>query len=301
MSIRILGLIFALVMPSGYAQSLTMSRSISAFTAVDIQGQFNVNLHTGYSKPSVTLMGDPQALAKVNVTIVQGVLHLSLKKLTQYDGPISVDIRCHYLNGLVYHGSGRISGKALRANLEQVVIDNQGPTVLRGTLMLGSVAVMGDGYTQMEGVIGQHLRVNVSEHAKLKLTGMASLSKLMVKDKGWFSMTWVKSPSLVASVSDKAYVELAGIVNQWDADVRGSATLNARYLRARRAFVKTHDNSVAELSALKHQHTLAMDASDIRFYSLPEMKTDFMMSEGAVLDMRKMNTAFVKQPTPYND
>ena len=78
------------------------------------------------------------------------------------------------------------------------------------------------------------------------------------------------------------------------------ADFNGRYLRASRAFVKTHDNSVAKISAVRRQHTLASDASDIYFYNLPEMRTDFMAYDGAVLDMRDWNLLCEQEYTIYN-
>ena len=119
-------------------------------------------------------------------------------------------------------------------------------------------------------------------------------------DHTWFSLSWVKTPTLIVRGSNKAFIQLAGIANKLDVELWDFSQLNARYLRARRAFVKTHDNSVAKISTTSHQHLLATDASDIRQYNLPAMKTDFMAMEGAILDMRAFNTAFVEEPTPYN-
>ena len=204
------------------------------------------------------------------------------------------------MNGLVYHGKGNISGEHLRANLERAVIDNQGSTVLRGTVLLGYLEVLGGGDTQISGVTSRRLHVKISGDSKLRLTGVAALKRLDMKGKSWFSLSWEKSPTLIVRACDKAYIEIAGIVNKLDGVIWNSAQLNTRYLRARRVYMKTHDYSVAQISATRHQHTLAMDASDIRFYNLPEMKTDFMVFDGAVLDMRAFDTAFVEEPTPYN-
>ncbi len=311
MHIRILLLMSIFLIQTSYslkpAYSITNPSSpvtttaIPSFTAVNIIGNMNVNLHTGYRKPALILMGDPNTLKQVKVTVAQGVLFLSLKDNQRpCCTPISVDIRTRYLNGLVYQGNGSITGQNLRANLEQVRIDNQGTTILKGTIRLGDITVSGRGYTEISGVVGPHLRVHLSGPAKLRLMGVASLRHLEMKDHSWFSLSWVKSPSLILCASEYAYIELAGIVNKLDAQLWNSAQLNARYLRARRAYVKTHDNSIAKIATTEHQHTLATDASDIQFYNLPEMKTDFMAFDGAVLDMRAFNTPFVEEPTPYN-
>lgn len=279
----------------------TQPMPIPSFTAVNIKGNINVNLHTGYKDPAFTLKGDPKDLADIKVGVVSGVLFLSSKERGQAYGPISVDIRTRYLNGLTYQGSGTITGARLRANLEQLIIDNHGSTTLKGTILLRHVDIQGNGITQISGVTSRHLHVKLGDHAKLRLMGFAALKHLEMAGNSWFSLAWVKTPTLIVCASDKAYIELAGIVNKLDAQLWNSAKLNARFLRAKRAFVKTHDNSVAEIATTAHQHTLATDASDIRFYNLPNMKTDFMNFDGAVLDMRAFNTTFVDEPRPYDN
>jgi hypothetical protein len=274
---------------------------IPAFTAVDVQGDINVDLHTGYARPAVTLSGDTRDLANIHLNVTpEGVLCITALKGAPRYGAVFANVRSRYLNGLVYHGNGQITGEHLRANLERVVIDNHGDTTLRGVVRLGHLDVRGSGYTQISGVTSPHLHVKIGDEAKVKLTGTAALRRLDMDGSSWFSLSWVKTPTLIVRSAGKAYIQLAGIVNKWDADLRDFSQVNARYLRARRAFVKTHDNSVARVSTTHHQHLLASDASDIREYNLPEMKTDFMAFDGAVLDMRAFNTAFVEEPTPYN-
>ncbi len=300
----ILGLTCLFLIHGGYAKpqhSPAQTMPIPLFTAVKIHGNINVNLHTGYNKPALTLIGNPEDLANIKIEVVEGVLYLSLKDPALPYEPVSADIRTHYLNGLEYHGTGTITGEHLRANLERLLIDNHGSTTLKGTVLLSYVEIRGDGFTHISGVTSRHLHVKLAEHAKLQLTGFAALKHLEMQGSSWFSLAWVKTPTLIVCASDKAYIELAGIVNKLDAQLWNSAKFNARFLRARRAFVKTHDNSVAEIAATAHQHTLATDASDIRFYNLPDMKTDFMNFDGAVLDMRAFNTAFVEEPRAYDN
>jgi hypothetical protein len=300
----IVGIAYLFLIHSSHAQPIKtppQHLAIPSFSAVKIRGIMNVNLHTGYSTPALTLMGDPKDLANVKIEVVEDVLFISLKEPASPNNVLSVDIRTRYLNGLEYHGTGTITGDHLRANLERLVIDNHGPTTLKGTVLLSYVNIRGDGLTQISGVKSRHLHVKLAEHAKLRLTGLAALKHLEMEGNSWFSLAWIKTPTLILCASDKAYIELAGIVNKFDAKLQGSAKLNARYLRARRAFVKTHDNSVAEIAAIAHQHTLATDASDIRFYNLPDMKTDFMNFDGAVLDMRAFNTAYDEEPRAYDN
>lgn len=270
-----------------------------SFSSVNITGNYNVQLHTGYANSAVALSGSEEALENAEVGVLDGVLTLSLKRPKLNCGPITVNIRTRYLNGLIYHGTGNISGQHLRANLERAVIDTRGDTVLNGTVLLGYLEVAGGGYTQIGGATSRRLHVKVSGNSKLRLMGTVALKRLDMKDKSWFSLFWEKSPTLIIRACDKAYIEIAGIVNKLDGEAWGHAKINTRYLRARRVYMKTHDYSVAFISATHHQHTLAADSSDIRFYNLPEMKTDFMAGDGAVLDLRAFDTSFVEEPEPY--
>lgn len=307
---RMLLLVCFFVMNTSYSHSekhapkqvpYTQSHPIPNFTVVDVTGNINVSLHTGYAKSTVILTGDPEDLQDIRVRVSRrGVLFIKKQAGAPHHGPISAEIRSRYLNGFAYVGKGSIRGDHLRANLERLVINNEGPTELKGTIRLSYLEAQGSGYIQVSGVTSPDLRVKLSNNSKVKLTGDAALKCLDADDNSWFSLSWVKTPTLIVRTSGKAYVQLAGIVNKFDVDLRDFSQLNARYLRARRAFVKTHDNSVAKIATTHHQHLLATDASDIRQYNLPEMKTDFMAFDGAILDMRAFNTAFVDEPTPYN-
>lgn len=304
MRLGIIGALCFFIMQSGFAKQHDIppqTKPIPAFTAIKIRGNINVNLHTGYQKPALTLMGNPEDLSNIKIEVVDGVLYVSLKTQAVPYVPVSADIRTRYLNGIEYYGTGTITGDQLRAHLSRLIIDNRGPTTLKGQIALSYVEIRGDGFTEISQISSRHLHVKLAEHAKLKLNGFAALKHLEMQGSSWFSLAWVKTPTLLLCASDKAYIELAGIVNKLDAQLSNSAKLNARYLRIRRAFVKTRDNSVAEISAVDHQHTLATDASDIRFYNLPKMKTDFMNHDGAVLDMRDFNTAFAEEPRPYDN
>lgn len=273
-----------------------------SFHAVRIIGDINVRLSTKNTPSTVNIHAAPQDLAKVKMCVTpSGLLNIVYHKGTHIVGPVNMDIQTHYLTGFSYYGKGTVEGANIVANLERFVINNKGTTRLSGVIHVCDIHASGRGFIQLGGVVGEHLHVTLSKHAKLKLTGVIGLRRLDMSDNTWFSLAWVQAPTLIVRLSGKAYVQLAGAVNKLDVEASNFAQFNGRYLRARRTFVKTFNNSIARISTTEHQHTLASDASDIRFYSLPDMKADFMAFDGAVLDMRKFNTAFVKQITPYNE
>lgn len=280
--------------------STTQYRKVSAFTQINIKGQMNVNLHTGYKKPQVILRGDPRDLEQVKVTIAEGTLFLSLGNGYPRYGAIHADISSRFLNVFTYKGAGMITGNQLHTQYLELYLANQGTTKLGGTIGLQKLEVTGPGLTQISGITSYDLQVRLKGKPKVQLTGTVTLSKLNVNGGGWLSLYWVKSKNLTIRAKSNAKIQLAGVVNRLDLELWGTAEFKGRYLRVQRSFVKTHDRAIAEISALKHQSNLATDASDIYYYNLPKTRADFMAYNGSVLDMRPWSQNDMKDFTRYN-
>lgn len=277
-----------------------IQRQIPAFTRVYVKGRLNINLHTGAAHPHIVLHGDPRDIPFVMTQVVNGVLRVTLDQTYPRFGGITVDIYSRYLNSFEYHGVGQIRGTGLRTSLLDLIIDNKGRTTLQGQIGLRKLDLRSDGYVEIMGVNSPYLVINTSGKATVKLGGVVNLTTLDMKKDGRFSLFWVKSKELNIRGRGKAFIQLAGIVDKLYVELWGSARFNGRYLRAERSFVKTHNKSVAEISAVKRQHTLATDTSDIHFYNIPTMKADFMAFDGAVLDMRDLSSPFLQEYTQYN-
>ncbi len=276
------------------------NRQVQAFTRVNVKGALNVSLHTGYPHPKVSLRGDPRDLAHVTTNVVNGVLRVTLSRGFPRYGGVQVDVNSHYLNSFEYHGAGMVTGSALHTHLLDLVLDNHSKTILQGKIGLRKLDVKGDGYTEISGIDSPYLLVNISGKSTVRLAGVVNLTALDMQKDGRLSLYWIKSKELMIRGHGKAFIQLAGIVDKLHVELWGSARFNGRYLRAERSFVKTHDRSVAEISAVKRQHTLARDTSDIHFYNIPVMKTDFMTNDGAVLDRRDLSPPFIQEYNQYN-
>lgn len=276
------------------------SRSIPAFNKVAVEGRVDVRLHTGYRKPQVILRGDPRDLAQLSTIVKNNTLLVGLKPGYPKFGAVSVDIRGHYLNSFFYRGAGQINGPRLNSGLLDISITNTGRTTLAGNINLRRLEVNGSGYTEITGIKSQNLQISMSGKPHVKLAGLVRLSALNLNGNGSLGLYWVKSDLLTIRAKGKTFIQLAGIANKLDLELWGNSQFNGRYLRAKRVFAKTHDKSIAEITALDRQHTLATDGSDIRFYEIPEMKADFMGFNGAVLDMRDWNNPVMEEYTRYN-
>lgn len=281
-------------------QSSQQSRDVPAFTRVYVKGLLNVNLHTGYQQPHVVLRGDPRDLAQVVTKVVNGELNVILGAGYPRFGGVQVDVDGRYLNSFEYHGAGLVTGTKLHTGLLDVLLDNKGKTTLQGQIGLRKLAVRGGGYTEISGVNSPYLLVAISEKSSVRLSGVVNLATLDMNKGGRLSLYWVKSRELTIRGRDKAFIQLAGVVDKLNVELWGEARFNGRYLRAERSFVKTYNKSVAEISAVRRQHTLASDTSDIHFYNIPVMKADFMSASGAVLDMRDLGLPFIQEYNQYN-
>lgn len=275
-------------------------RKMSSFNQVDVQGQININLHTGYQRSQVILHGDPRDLAQVKTVISQNTLYLVVGNGAPRFGAIDADIQGRFLNRFQYKGAGRITGKQLHTSLLDLYLDNPGPTALGGSIGLQNLDIKGPGTVQISGIHSHNFHINMSGSPKVQLTGLVKLAKLHINGDGWLSLYWVKSDHLQITAKKAAKIQLAGIVNRLEVELWGTARFKGRYLRAQRSFVRTHDRSVAEISALNHQSNLATDASDIYYYNLPNTRADFMAFSGSVLDMRDWGQADLRDFNRYN-
>lgn len=270
-------------------------RQGAAFSRVEVTGKFNVILHTGYAHPRAILRGDSRDLAAVITTVKSGVLHVSLAESYPRYGSVNVEIESQRLNAFEYHGAGTITGNRLNTGLFDLTVDNQGgKTQLHGQIGLRKLVVK-QGYVEITGINTPYLLTKLSGKAVVRLSGNVNLTTLDMENDSRLSLYWVKSKELFIQSHGKSFIQLAGVVDKLHVELWGESRFNGRYLRAARAFIKTHNKSVAEITAVKRQHTLAKDTSDIHFYHIPTIKTDFMANAGAVLDMRDLGVPWIQE------
>ena len=278
----------------------TATRTIPSFSAVQIKGRIDVSVHSGYKTPQVILRGDPRDLRKVITKVSNDTLFVKVAKGYPKHGFVKAEIRGRYLNYLAYKGSGKLTGTKLKSNDLELDIDNDGIANLGGYLMLRKLTARGKGLTKISGVHSNYLSVMIGGQAQVEMKGKTNLRELGINGSGRFNMYWVKGPLLKLRAHGNSTVQLAGVVEKLDVELYDTAHFEGRYLRANRAFVKTFDEAVAKISALKRQHTLASDHSDIYFYSLADMRTDCMAYDGSVLDMRSFDLPYREEYTRLN-
>ncbi len=283
-------------------------RSVPAFTQVYIQGPFDVRLHTNKrQKNRFKLYGDATDLAHIHSYVKQGVLYVSvgpkkahIGKRRLRMGHAMLDINVPELHGFTYKGEGVITAHKIHSSLLNIWIMNSKKATFDGWINLRHLTAAGTGLTKITGIHSRDLRVKLIGSPKVILEGEANLRRLDMEGSGTLKFNWVKSTDLIVRLGGTSCLTLAGTVNRLDSVASGKSHFDGRYLRVKEAFVKNNGEAVSDISVIDIQHTLARDRSDIYFYNLPSMRTDFMARNGAVLDMRPDDLKMVQPHTVYN-
>lgn len=267
-------------------------RLVGHFANLDIRGPFNINLTTGAKYAKVLVKADERALPDIELEIKNNTLYVRcMKNCAKYHGS-SLRIEVKNLNNFYYSGSGRITGHKVNLRQTNLHIINHGATRLSGNLNLRDVYIAGKGYTSLTGVKAKALSITLRQNARLQVRGEVQLASLTLGNGTWLSLYWLKANQLEFKGRGRTFVQLAGIVRVLDIELWGHARFNGRYLRAQETFIKTHGHSLAEISTFGHQHTLALDSSDIYYYNdYMKSHADFMGMRGAVLDLNEWEPA----------
>ena len=279
----------------------TQTRTTGPFTRVLVDGNIDVNLYTGDHNPRVILHGDSRGLSDVEISVKDGLLHVNEGKGYPHFGRVRADIRTHYLTSVAYRGTGAVVGNNIQSSKLDISLHNTGKTTLQGKIALNKLDVNKSGDTRISGITPSHsCQIKIAGKSHVQLAGVMDVASLYMKDDGWLSLYWVQSNELKIRARDKAFIQMAGITKVLDIELWDNAHFNGRYLRGTRVFAKTHHNAIADISVVKHQHTLARDSSNIYFYNLPNTKADFMVNDGSVLDMREWESPSLREYTHYN-
>lgn len=285
-----------------------VSRTLPSFVNVNIKVPVNVRLHTGSRVSEVVLSGDSHDVPLIETTVRNQTLYVTLgsvkphftKKKVVY-GPIDIDIRMPTIHQFSYRGKGRIVGHNISSQAMDVTLNNRGTTHFDGRINLRHLKIIGGGYTEITGIHSDHLDIYLHGRPKVQLVGDANVSEIVALGAPKMSFYWLKSPWLKLRGKGKGgVIQIGGLVDKLDVDLAGNMRFDGRYIRAKETFVKTHQHAIAEIVTTEHQHTLALDASDIYFHSLPENNSNFMGNNGAVLDMRNWELQVEQSYSQYN-
>ncbi|HVT62634.1 MAG TPA: DUF2807 domain-containing protein [Legionellaceae bacterium] len=259
---------------------------LNDFNRIVASGHINLQIHTGARRPWITIHGDKRDTAVVHWTVKDHTMYIDLGKGYPKYGAVDVSLGSRYLLSLQYRGKGLVTGKRLLSKQLDLLIWNAHKTDLEGQMNLRHIVLGSSGTVHLKSGQSRAVELILKNKVRAQIEGISNVQKVTMSDQSWLSVFWVKSQGLRMYLKDQAQAQMAGIANKLYLQLQDHARFNGRYLRATEAFVKTYDDSEANIAVVKTQHTLASDKSNIYFYDSPRYKTDFMAKNGSVLEMQ---------------
>lgn len=295
----IIGVFFILVSPSLFA--LTSETVSGQFDGVLVKGDITVRLHHTRGQSYAVAKGDPRDLAYFEFKIDKGVLKICVGKGFPHFANMVVDVWVNDLHCLKQYGFSKVSGRNLYSSGLHLLAKGQEPVILSGHLKVDIIQAMLNSKVQIDGIQSKHLILDIRQHADVKLKGVVGISHLTMADDSHLNLYWMKTNQIKIILKDRAHVHIAGKVLILDLEMFDQSFFAGRHLRANRAFVKTHQRAIAEISVERSQHTFALDQSHIDFFNVPLMKTDFMVENAAVLDLREWSMPYGQEDEDFAD
>jgi hypothetical protein len=266
------------------------------FHGVLFKGEIaNVRLHPTRGLSYVVAHGASDDIANLTMIEHADKLHVIMERGYPKQGPVTIDVYINDYRGITTRGHIPITGHGIYSRALVLSANGDANIDLSGNINLANIHARGKTHIEMTGVHSRRSKIELFDNAYAKITGMVGICELNIHHQSCLIMHWVNATSLKFVLGDNAYVQLAGHVNLLDAELFEKSKLAARFLRSERTFVKTHDDSVAEISTVRAQHTYAIDRSHIDYFNVPLYKTDMMVENGAVLDLREWYLSHVQE------
>lgn len=260
-------------------------RAIPSFTQMRVRGNIDVEFKTQQKTPQIYLYADSRDLPHIKTEIRNDTLNIVVDSDYPRFGPVMAKVDARFLNRLDYQGEGDVYSPNAKSALLDLKINTPGRVRLKGKMGLRNLNIEGTGKTIIQGINSRDLNIRMQGKPNIQLQGVANLRNLNFDGEGWLGLYWVSAKNLTIEGQGSAYVQLAGVVDTMHVNLHGHAHLNAKYLRAETAYVKTFEQSTADIQVLKNQNAVAEDQSGIYYYNDPPFNGTFMAHNGAVLEV----------------
>lgn len=279
----------------------SVSRADGTFHTILARGDISVTLHQTSGPTYAMARGDDVDLAELEFKVENDWLKINLGKGYPKCAAVYIDVWVNNLHRILQRDQAKIIAHNLSSDDLEISMLGTTPMTVDGQIRLSGLRMGGKSHLEIAGVYTKFLTLKLQDDAYVKLSGTIGISEMTVSDNAWVSMYWVNTNRLELNYGGNAFVQMAGHVNVLDLELFDNAKFAGRFLRADRLFVKTHGFSVAQVAAVRSQHTLAMDRSNIDYFNIPLMKTDFMIQNAAVLDLREWTMPYAQEDTDFGD
>lgn len=290
---------------------LLMFGRVFAYGPYTVQGTFHhliisgniaaVKLHPTRGKTYMVVHGDKADIDANEFYIEDGWLKAHVGEGYPKYGAITLDIWVNNLQTMNIKCNALVQGDGLSSSGLSIYTMASPQIHLSGHIGLSHVRIGGNTRLEIEGVHSKYLALQMRQAAYAKLQGQIGICQLDIRGHSCLNMHWIKTYHLKFTLADYANVQLAGFVQILDLDMYNHAKFGGRYLRANRVFLKTSDFSEAQISAVRSQHTYALDQSHIDYFNVPLMKTDLMVAHGETLDLREWSQRFAINDSSFGE
>lgn len=147
----------------GSGVSKTVSRSVPAFSKVELAGIGTARVHPG-SPQAVTITGDDNIVPLVTTEVRDGTLVVSTKENTQLSTvtPLVVEVRAPSVTGSSLTGSGDLSVDGVAGPRFDAALTGTGKLDVGGTVSALDATVSGTGAAQLEHLVAEDAHVVMS-------------------------------------------------------------------------------------------------------------------------------------------
>jgi hypothetical protein len=297
-----IGLIVLIYWNISVAYAYTNQTISGPFHHLFISGNIkSVRLHPTRGTPYMVVHGAHEDIQANEFFIENDCLKAHVGEGYPKYGEMSLDIWVNHLQSMNIKADIPVEGYQLASDGLSIFTAGSPDIHLTGRIVLEQVRIAGRTQLKVEGVYTKRLDLHMNGASYAKLQGDIGIFKLDIRGHSALNMHWVKTYHLKFTLSGYANVQMAGYVQVLDLDMYDHSKFGGRYLRANRVFVKTSDCSEAQISAVRSQHTYALDRSHIDYFNVPLMKTDLMVLNGETLDLREWNQRFAVNDETFGE
>jgi hypothetical protein len=159
---------------SGSGVPAAQTRTVPAFTAVDLAGSNVVTVDVGGAQ-TVTVHGDDNLIGYVTTTVRNGTLAVGQRRDFRTTSPMSVTITVPSLDAVTLSGSGVLTVDGAKAGHFTIRAPGSGVLVVNGTTTTLDASLAGTGDVRLDGLAAHDATATVAGTGRLLVNASQSL------------------------------------------------------------------------------------------------------------------------------
>ena len=162
---------------AGSGVAATQTRSVPAFTGVELAGANNVVVQVGPAKQSVVVHADNNLLGRVTTRVHSGRLAIGTTPGTlSAKSPMYVAVTVPSLDRIALQGAGNISVSGINGQRLNVALPGAGNIEATGAATKLDVTIGGEGTAMLHQMIARDARAAISGDGTIMVTATRSLA-----------------------------------------------------------------------------------------------------------------------------